>query len=82
MFLKISSIRGVMRFEEEGEIGIQGCLTPRLDNSFLKTILGQYTYSCFGLRDSHLKKSLFSSIGLWLRYLSTRTVCEITRLGC
>jgi hypothetical protein len=28
VFLKISSIRRVMRFEKEGEIGIQGCLTP------------------------------------------------------
>ena len=74
VFLKISSMKGVMRFEEEGEIGIQGCLTPRLDNSFLKVILGQYTYPCFGLRDSHVRKSLFSSIGLWLDYPSTQTV--------
>jgi hypothetical protein len=29
-----------MRLEEEGEVGIQGCLTPRPDNSFLKIILG------------------------------------------
>jgi hypothetical protein len=45
-----------MRLEEEGEVGIQGCLTPRPDNSFLKIILGQYTYPCFGLKDSHVRK--------------------------
>jgi hypothetical protein len=28
VFLKISSMREVMRLEEEGEVGIQGCLTP------------------------------------------------------
>jgi hypothetical protein len=48
--LKISSIRGVMRLEEEGEVGIQGCLTRRPDKSFLKIILGQYTYPFFGLK--------------------------------
>jgi hypothetical protein len=48
VFLKISSMRGVTRFEEEVEIDIQGCLTPRPNNSFLKIILGQYTYPCFG----------------------------------
>jgi hypothetical protein len=48
VFLKISSMRGVMQLEEEGEVHIQGCLTPKLDNSFLKIILGQYTYTCFG----------------------------------
>jgi hypothetical protein len=40
VFLKMSSMRGVMRFEEEREVGIQGCLTPKPDNSFLKIILG------------------------------------------
>ena len=55
-----------MRFEEEGEIGIQGCLTPRLDDSFLKIIFGQYTYPCFGLKDNRVRKNLFSSIALWL----------------
>jgi hypothetical protein len=40
VFLKVSSMREVMRLEEEGEVGIQGCLTPRPDNSFLKIILG------------------------------------------
>ena len=68
MFLKISSIRGVMRFEKEGEIGIQGCHIPRPDNSFLKIILGQYTYPCYGLNDNRVRKSLFSSIRLWLGY--------------
>jgi hypothetical protein len=29
-FLKIALIMGVMRFEEEWETGIQGCLTPDL----------------------------------------------------
>ena len=82
MFLKISSTRGVMGFGKEGEIGIQGCLTPIPDNSFLKIILGQYTYPCFGLKDSPVRKSLFSFIGLWLGYPSTLTVYEITRLGC
>jgi hypothetical protein len=45
-----------MRLEEEGEVGIQGCLTPKPDNSFLKSILGQYTYPFFGLQDSHVRK--------------------------
>ena len=81
MFLKISLTRGVMQFEEEWEIGIQGCLTSRPDNSFLKIILRQYTYPCFGLKDSRVRKSLFSSIGLWLGYPLTQTVCGITRLG-
>ena len=54
VFLKISSIRGVMRFKEEGEVGIQVCLTPRPDNSFLKIILGQYIYPCFGLKGSRV----------------------------
>jgi hypothetical protein len=71
-----------MQLEEEGEVGIQGCLIPKPDNSFLKIILGQYTYPCFGLKDSRVRKSLFSSIGLWLGYPSTRTVCEITQLRC
>jgi hypothetical protein len=44
VFLRVLSMREVMRLEEEGEVGIQGCLTPKLDNSFLKIILGQYTY--------------------------------------
>jgi hypothetical protein len=48
VFLKMSSIREVTRLKEEGEVGIQGCLIPILDNSFLKIILGQYTYSYFG----------------------------------
>ena len=62
MFLKISLMKGMMRFQKEGEIGIQGCLTPRFDNSFLKIILGQYTYPCFGLRDSRVRKSLFTRL--------------------
>jgi hypothetical protein len=37
-----------MRFEKEGAIGIQGCLTLDLITLFLKIILGQYTYSYFG----------------------------------
>jgi hypothetical protein len=67
-----------MRLGKEWEIGMQGCLTPRPGNSFFKIILGQYTYPCFGLKDSCVRKSLFSSIGLWLGYPSTRTVCGIT----
>ena len=53
-----------MRFGKEGEVCIQCCLTFRPDNSFLKIILGQYTYPCFGLKDNSIKKSLFSSIRL------------------
>jgi hypothetical protein len=79
MLLKISSMKGVIEFQEEEEVGIQGCLT-RPDNSFLKIILGQYTYHCFGLKDSRVRKSL--SIGLWVGYPSTRTACGITQLGC
>ena len=60
-----------MRFGNEGEVGIQGCLTPRSDNSFLKIILGQYIYPCFGLKDNRVRKSLFSFIRLWLGYPST-----------
>jgi hypothetical protein len=56
VFLKVSSMREVMRLDEEREVGIQGCLTPRLDNSFFKIILGQYTYHCFCLKDSHVRK--------------------------
>jgi hypothetical protein len=59
VFLKVSSIREVMQLDEEGEVGIQGCLTPRLDNSFLKIILGHYTYPCFGLKDSRVRKGCF-----------------------
>ena len=66
MFLKISSTKGVMQFEEDVEVGIQGCLTPRPDNFFLKIIFGQYTYPCFRLKDNHVRKSLFFSIRLWL----------------
>jgi hypothetical protein len=41
VFLKISPMRGVMRFGKKMEVDIHGCLTPRLDNSFLlKTIFG------------------------------------------
>ena len=71
-----------MQFEEEGKVGIQGCLTPRPDNSFLTIILGQHTYLCFSLEDNCVRKNLFSSIRLWLGYPSTRIVCEITQLGC
>jgi hypothetical protein len=59
MFLKVSLMREVMRLDGEGEVGIQGCLTHRLDNSFLKIILGHYTYPCFGLKDSHVRKGCF-----------------------
>jgi hypothetical protein len=71
-----------MRLEEEWEVGIQGCLTPRPDNSFLKIILEQYIYPCFGLKDSRVRKSLFSSIWLWFGYPLTWNVRGITQLGC
>jgi hypothetical protein len=93
MFLKISSIRGVMRFEKEWEIGIQGCLTPRPDNSFLNIILRQYTYSCFGLKDrqytyscfglkdSCVGNSLFSSISYGLDTHRLELYMELLDLG-
>ena len=82
MFLKISSTRGVMLFGKEWEVGIKDYLTLKPNNSFLKIILGQYTYSFFGLKDSYIRKSLFSSLGLWLGYPSIQIVCGITPLGC
>jgi hypothetical protein len=43
VFLKISSMRGVMQLEEKWEIGLQGCLTPKLDNSFSQ----DYTWTVY-----------------------------------
>jgi hypothetical protein len=67
---------------KKGRLANRVALPPDLTTLFLKIILGQYTYPCFGLKDSRVRKSLFSSIRLWLGYLSTQTVCEITSLGC
>jgi hypothetical protein len=74
-------MREVMWLEEEGEVGIQVALPSNLITLFPKVILGYYTYPCFGWRDSRVRKSLSSSIGLWLGYPLTWTICGITWLG-
>ena len=78
MFLKMSSMRGVMQFEEEGEVGIQVALPSDLitlfsrlylDNIPIPILVEGIVMSC--------KKEFVSSIGLWLGYPLTWT-----RFGC
>jgi hypothetical protein len=79
VFLKISSMRGVMRFEEEGRLAYRVALPPDLITLFSILYLDSVSIHVWVERDSHVRKSL--SIRLWLGYPSTRTVCEITQLG-
>ena len=68
--------------ERKGRLEYKVALPLDLKIIFYKIILGQYTYPYFGLKDSRVRKSLFSIIRLWLGYPSTWVVCVITRLGC
>ena len=58
VFLKILPIRGVMQFGKEVEVGIQGCLTPRLDNSFSQDYTWTVYLSLFWLKGQSCKKEL------------------------
>jgi hypothetical protein len=71
-------MRGVMRLEEEGEVGIQGCLNPKPDNYFFQDYTWIIYLPFFGFKDRRVRKSLFSTIGLWFGYPLARTVCGIT----